>query len=130
MKDLAPSLNKPFCFSRRLRLLTKADFQSVFDRSNKVNQKYLLALFKPNENNTARLGLIIGKRVAKKAVSRNQFKRIIRESFRQHQNRLPNLDMIIIARQQCDQLDKATLREGIDKLWEKLVQHYQNHSLS
>lgn len=122
-------LNKPFGFPRTHRLLSKAEFKNIFDQAHKINQKYLLALFKPNQKANARLGLIVGKRVAKHAVTRNQIKRVIRESFRLYQDRLIGLDVVIIARQQCDTQDKAKLREGLDKLWEKLLTYSKTHSL-
>ncbi|MHB1946718.1 MAG: ribonuclease P protein component [Gammaproteobacteria bacterium] len=112
-------------FSRNLRLVTKADFKSVFDKSNKVAQKHLLVLFKPNQKPHGRIGLIVGKRVANKAVARNQIKRVIRESFRLNQEQLKGLDIIVIARQQCETLNKAKLREGIDRLWEKLKANHR-----
>lgn len=108
-------------FSRNHRLVTKAEFDFVFDKALKVSQRHLLALFKPNNRPHARLGLVIGKRVINRAVQRNQTKRVIRESFRHIQKRLPGYDIIVIARQQCDTLDKTKLREGIDRLWEKLL---------
>jgi ribonuclease P protein component len=86
-------------------------------------------LFKPNNNLQARIGIIVGKRVAKLAVTRNQIKRVVRESFRLHQTKLQGFDIIVIARQQCDSLDKVQLREGIDKLWQRLITQYQKASL-
>lgn len=125
-------MNKQLEFPRQHRLLTKAEFKFVFDQSNKVNQKHLLALFKPNQKPYARLGLVVGKRVANTAVARNKIKRIIRESFRLKQDMLKGVDIIVIARQQCDTLDKIKLREGIDRLWEQLrnfiSKHYPNPS--
>lgn len=115
-------------FPRQHRLVTKAEFKNIFDKSSKVNQRYFLALFKTNQKSYARLGLVIGKRVAKTAVSRNRIKRVIRESFRQNQEQFKGLDIVIIGRQQCDTLNKAKLREGIDRLWEKLLVQYQNLS--
>jgi ribonuclease P protein component len=107
-------------FPRSCRLINKAEFKSVFDEPKKVSQHYLLALYKPNEKPYARLGIVVGKRVAKSAVSRNTIKRVLRESFRHNQINLTGLDIIVIARQQCDTLDKSTLHRGIDRLWEKL----------
>lgn len=108
-------------FPRSHRLTTKADYKSLFDKSNKVSQRSLLVLFKPNQKSNARLGLVIGKRYIKSAVVRNRTKRVLRESFRFHQEKLTGLDVIIIARQWCDKLSKQKLREGIDQLWEKLL---------
>jgi ribonuclease P protein component len=114
-------LNKELSFPRSHRLTTKADFQAVFDYSKKINQKHLLVLYKPNQLSIARLGVMVGKRVASDAVVRNRIKRTIRESFRHNQDRLKGYDLVVIARQQCDTLINTKLREGIDGLWEKLL---------
>lgn len=116
-------------FPRNQRLVTKAEYQSIFDQSEKASQRYLLALYKPNKNGSARLGVIVGKRVANSSVARNQIKRVVRESFRANQDQLKGLDIVVIARQQCDSLDKVQLREGIEKLWQKLKTQYQKVSL-
>lgn len=109
-------------FPHERRLLTKAEYKAVFDKSQKISQKHLMILYKVNQKPYARLGLVVPKRVARSAVTRNGIKRILRESFRHHPSRLIGVDIIIIARQQCDTLSKQKLREGIDKLWEKLQQ--------
>lgn len=111
----------PKQFQKNQRLLTKADFQSVFDNATKINQRHLLLLFKKNLLSHGRLGIIVSKRVSKKAVTRNRIKRTIRESFRLWQERIKGFDIVIIARQQCDILDNKKLREGIELLWQKLI---------
>lgn len=107
-------------YPRKHRLITKEDFKSVFDKCTKINQKHLLLLVKPNQHTYARLGLVVGKRVANKAVARNRIKRVIRESFRHHYDNVKGMDIIVIARHACDKLTKHKLREGIDRLWETL----------
>jgi len=42
-----------------------------------------------------RLGLIIGKRFAPQAVTRNALKRVIREAFRSHRQALPARDYVV-----------------------------------
>jgi ribonuclease P protein component len=121
-------LKNDLSFPRNQRLVTKAEFKSLFDESTKTSQRYLLALYKPNQQASSRLGIIVGKRVANLAVTRNRIKRIIRESFRAVQNQLNGLDIVVIARQQCGSLDKVQLREGIEKLWQKLIIQYQPSS--
>ena len=121
-------MKKKLHFPRNQRLLTKAEFKSVFDQSRKVSQKHLLVLFKASPQAKNRLGVIVGKRVAKKAVTRNTIKRIMRESFRLNQAMFSGLDLIIIARAQCDKLEKVELRRGIDKLWEKLRDDLKKYS--
>lgn len=117
-------------FSHRQRLITKAEFNYVFEKPLKISQKHLTLLYKPNQVAFARIGVIVGKRVVNNAVARNRIRRIVRESFRFHQEKLTGWDIVIIARQQCDTLTKEKIREGIDYLWEKLLKHSQNCSLS
>jgi ribonuclease P protein component len=96
------------------------------DQPHKVSQKYLLILFKPNRMENARLGLMVGKRVANLAVTRNRIKRVIRESFRARQATLKGLDIVVIARHQSDTLNKVELRKGLEKLWERLLTQYRD----
>lgn len=44
---------------------------------------------------SARLGLVVPKRLARRAVMRNLMKRIIRESFRQQLANLPAMDLVL-----------------------------------
>lgn len=117
-------------FSKKSRLLSKADYKNVLDQSERMSQKQLLVLFKSNQHSFARLGLMVGKRVAPLAVSRNRIKRAIRESFRAVQEKLPGYDFIVIARTDCDKLSKLELREGMNKLWQRLITQSQNRSRS
>lgn len=51
--------------------------------------------FFPNKTQSARLGLVIGKRHVRKATRRNKIRRLLREAFRQHLRlQLPPLDII------------------------------------
>lgn len=108
-------------FSKNVRLLKKAEFKSLFADSKKANLPFMLALYKPNQDPLARLGVIVGKKVAALAVDRNTIKRIVRESFRLHQTQLSGFNILVIARSQCNQLDKFKLRVCIDSLWKKLL---------
>jgi len=112
-------------FPRSHRLVTKADFSHVFDDALKVSQSCLMVLYRTNQLNHARIGIIVGKRVANNAVDRNRIRRIVRDSFRHNQERLAGWDIVVIARQQCDTLSKEKIRKGIDNLWERLLKPYQ-----
>jgi ribonuclease P protein component len=51
--------------------------------------------YRRNEGSSARLGLIIPKRLARRAVLRNVLKRLARESFRQVLADLPAMDVVL-----------------------------------
>ena len=50
---------------------------------------------RPEGSNEARLGLVVGKKLLKRAVDRNRVKRIIREQCRRVRAELPALDLIV-----------------------------------
>lgn len=108
-------------FDKARRLLTPAQYKAVFDDAAfKVSSRELLILARPNALPHARLGLVVGKRYARLAVSRNRVKRIARETFRLNQTDLAGLDGIVLGRAGVDQLDKAALRQQLAQLWRQL----------
>ncbi|MBV9576531.1 MAG: ribonuclease P protein component [Gammaproteobacteria bacterium] len=110
-----------FKFLRIHRLAGKENFQSVFANPYKVAYKALLALYKPNQS-YARLGIIIGKRYMKRAVDRNQLRRIVRESFRFQKEALKGFDIVVLVRSTVSpSQDKRQWRDDIDKLWLRLI---------
>lgn len=108
-------------YPRELRLLTPADFQHVFNSPpvKAVSQEFTL-LAKPNQRAHPRLGITVGKKKVRRAVDRNQIKRIIRESYRLQQHKLAGFDIIVIAKPGVAKLDKKALRDLLDYLWRKL----------
>ncbi|WP_396588073.1 ribonuclease P protein component [Bermanella sp. R86510] len=108
-------------FPRQVRLLTAGDYRRVFDGAEaKAQTRQILILARRNDLGFARLGLIVAKKHAKRAVDRNQIKRIVRESFRHHQSELENYDCVVLARPGVKDLDKDQLRHMVDQLWTRL----------
>ena len=68
----------------------------------------------------ARLGLIIAKRFAAKASTRNAIKRVIREAFRHKRHTLPARDLVFRLRTKIDPVSlsalKKQVREEVDAL--------------
>lgn len=56
---------------------------------------------RPNDLAHARLGLIVSRRVAPHATSRNRYKRLMREAFRLRQQELGNLDVVARLKSAC-----------------------------
>ena len=111
-----------FSFPKELRLLSAAEYQPVFNKTQyKVSCRYLLVLAKRNEKNQSRLGLVIAKKNIVKAVQRNRVKRVIRESFRLNQDLLQQLDIVILSRPGLGNLDNKVIDKKISRLWQDLV---------
>ena len=108
-------------FPRSARLLRPAEFKRVFDNTAlRGSSQHLLLLATPNEQDQARIGFVLAKKQIKRAVDRNRIKRLIRESFRHHQNDIDALDFVILGRSGLAELDNQQIREMIDALWFRL----------
>ncbi|MCH4563177.1 MULTISPECIES: ribonuclease P protein component [Halomonas] len=113
-------------FPRRLRLLTAGDYRRVFDTAAyKVHGKGLLALATPNDLGHPRLGLVFSKKNVRRAVDRNRLKRLARESIRLQQQRLPSVDIVILARRGVHELDNDSLHRQLHGMWKRLARDVQ-----
>lgn len=111
----------PEAFGKDKRLLTQPDFQRIFDASEyRVSNRHFLVLAKRNQYGVPRLGLVIGKRNCRLAVSRNKIKRLARESFRHRQYSLPTVDIIFLARRELGLVPGAEFREMLSRAWQNL----------
>jgi ribonuclease P protein component len=109
-------------FSREKRLLTARHFKAVFDSpTGKVPGKNLLLLARENGLGHPRLGLVIGKKSVKLSVQRNRLKRLMRDSFRQHQDLLAGWDIVIVARKGLGDIENPELHQHFGKLWKRLA---------
>jgi ribonuclease P protein component len=119
---LKTAASKPtFSFSRKYRLTTKADFSAVFDDQLKVSLGSFLALYIKNQKAYPRLGLIVSKRIIRKAAARNHLKRVLREGFRVRKESIPAIDLVIMARKGCKIENKVKLQKELDTLWQRLM---------
>ncbi|QIR16049.1 ribonuclease P protein component [Shewanella aestuarii] len=113
-----------YTFSRELRLLTPAQFKSVFTNPIKASSAEITLLAVPNSEHHPRIGLTVAKRFVKRANQRNRIKRVIRTSFRLHQHDLPALDIVVLVRNGVVEMDNAELHKLIEKLWRKLNRRF------
>lgn len=108
-----------FAFKKTQRLLTKIDYDLVFQQAKKIVTSEFILLFRENNLGYARLGLALSKKMIAKAHDRNRIKRLLREGFRQ--TRLPAVDMIFLARQGVAKQTNSGLNTQLSKTWEKLT---------
>lgn len=116
-------------FGRKLRLLTASDYKAVFGKAElKVSCPQLLILAIKSGYEDPRLGLVIAKKHIRLAVERNRLKRLLRESFRKHQQLLIEMDIVILARSGSDKLDNKDFVTLVEKLWQDLIRRQKRLS--
>jgi len=64
----------------------------------------------------ARLGIVVGKRVAKRAVDRSLLKRLVRETFRRQQHELGGFDVLVRPRRVLSGHEVVSAREELRAL--------------
>lgn len=102
--------------------MAAAEFSYVFSQPKVVADEFFTVLARSNDKGWPRLGLAISKRKIKKAVARNRIKRLVRESFRLNQSRLPAIDVVVLAK-------PSVLTAERSVLWESLAKHWQDLSM-
>ena len=109
-------------FARRYRLTKTDEFSSVFGFRRAIRGKWLMLHYQPHPETPgdARLGLVVGKKLLKRAVHRNLLKRIVREQFRLQRASLPACDLVVRLFAKPGPLDKKLLREDFGVLLDKL----------
>lgn len=108
-------------FPRRARLLKPDEFKFVFENGRREQTSLFTVIAAGNTAGWPRLGLAIAKKSIAHANDRNRVKRHIRESFRHHQDHLPQVDIVILARTAAQKETAAGLRQQLERLWTRLA---------
>lgn len=100
MQDLLSKVSAKYTVA--YRLLRANGFGHVIRAENIANKNFKIFFSRNNEKN-ARLGIIASKKTLPLAADRNRAKRIVRETFRQHNVKLCKLDMVVMVRRDYSQ---------------------------
>ncbi len=97
--------HKQESFSAAERFHTRRDYNAVMVRQQKAVGKYLIVLLSPRTGSSeessscARLGILVSKKINKRAVRRHQLKRWVREVFRRElKGQLAGYDVVVLFR--------------------------------
>lgn len=77
------------------RLHRPEEFAAVLKKRPSAKGKLLTISWLPSQSSPARLGLVVGKRQAPLAVTRNAVKRVVREAFRLERSQLKLGDYVV-----------------------------------
>lgn len=99
------------------RLSGATQFSRVFKQARRFSCAGFTILIRSNNELAPRLGLIVSKKCARKAVQRNRIKRQIRESFRHIRNKLGNFDIVVIAKPLLTDKANQHINNRLKKHW-------------
>lgn len=114
----SPKVSRSFRPVYRLR---KTDeYSSVFAFRKAVRGRFFVLHYRPNGVVTARLGVVVAKKLVQRAVQRNFIKRMAREAFRHLREKLPPHDMVLRLNAKVATASQAELREELQQLFRRL----------
>ncbi|QDX81957.1 ribonuclease P protein component [Denitratisoma sp. DHT3] len=103
------------------RLRQAGEFGAVFAYRRVLRGVRFDLHYRPNLLDSPRLGLVVPKRNARRAVQRNAIKRVVRELFRSQRSRLPAYDLIFrLARPSQTPDDRVLWKDEIEALLGRL----------
>lgn len=103
------------------RLTKPAQFVAVLAGGRLSGGRCFLVRALPNVESSSRLGLIVGKKVAPRAVDRNRVKRLARIVHRRLAAELGGLDVVVQLRGSPRSRDNAALFKELEELLRGLV---------
>jgi ribonuclease P protein component len=107
--------------SKPVRLTGPAQFEAVLAAGRRSGSRCFLARAIPNAGRGARLGFIVGKKAAPRAVDRNRVKRLVRIVHRQFLQQLDAQDVVVQLRSSPRGRDNAALLKELQDLLRGLL---------
>ncbi len=104
-------------FPKSARILKRGEFEGLWKKGIALGNPYFGLRWQRGKER--RLGIVVGRKAVGRAVQRNRIKRVIREFFRNHPEKFPMGDIILVARRGIDGLNNEAIREGLTGLLER-----------
>jgi ribonuclease P protein component len=112
-------------FTKNAKLIKTDEFSSVFNFRKRISARYLAVHYQPNNTGHARLGLVVGKKIAKRAVDRNYMRRVLREFFRIQQHEINHVDLVVRVQKKFEKEDFLQIKQEFESLIEKINRRTQ-----
>lgn len=110
-------------FPREHRLTGSAEFARVFAKPLVTRDEKFRMLRCGNGLGHCRLGLAVSRKVCRSAAGRNRIKRLVRESFRRHQQRLSGhggWDIVVLPSPATTTICNAELARSLEHHWRQI----------
>lgn len=107
------------------RLPGAREFSEVMANPPCTRDKFFLVFANKNNLGQSRLGVIVSKKVSKRAVDRNRLKRVVKEAFRLNLSGCLNgdsgneqsLDVVVLAKRPACETENKNLFQSLSKHW-------------
>ena len=109
-------------FSKAERLKQPAEFRGILRNARSIRENGVSLYFLENAStNKNRLGVVVSKRIFKRAVDRNRVKRITREFFRSNKPKLQaNFDFVVKIIDGSKLFDDNNLEKSLNHLFHRV----------
>jgi len=111
-------------------MIRKTDeFSSVFSFRKRFSTAFFVVHYMPNDILDARIGFVVAKKTAKRAVDRNYMRRVLRELCRQELHVLNDVDVVIQVKKPFKHRQYLVLKQDLAALFVKIqnkVAHKNN----
>ena len=104
------------------RLRSKLDFDAIYAKGRRLDDRFFGLRIKPNGLGHPRVGLAVAIKTMGNAVARNRIRRLVRESFRLAQHSLPAVDIVVGAKNPAREAPLPTLRASLATLWQRVAE--------
>ena len=99
------------------RLSRRNDFDAVMQGKQRFGTRVLYMKARPNRRDASRIGIMISKKVAKSAVTRNRIRRVMREEIGEHLKDMKReCDMVFVGLPGLEKLSSTEIRDKVVKL--------------
>lgn len=103
------------------RLRKTDEYSSVFAFRRAIRGDYFMLHFRTGESGSARMGVVVAKKLARLASQRNLVKRLVREHFRHVRETLPGYDLIVRLNRPIAGVKRSQLRRDIASVLRRLA---------
>lgn len=101
-------------------LRRKKDFTSIYNRGKSSASKYVVIFYRKNNLEYNRIAFLASKKVGK-SVKRNKARRLMKEIYRIHKDRIKTgYDIIFIARKNMEQANFVELENTTERLLKRI----------
>lgn len=106
------------------KLTHATEFRAVLAAEFRLTGKCFVARALPNTYAGARLGLVVSRKAAPRAMDRNRGKRLVRAAFRMARSRLPSVDIVFQQKNNLRNMNNPAIRSDIEQLLRTVVRRF------